>query len=60
MSNFEFIDYKVVDRVAEITMKRPPVNAINVELARDVIDGYYQARDDEGVGAVILTFCFQG
>lgn len=58
MSNFEFIEYKVADRVAEITMKRPPVNAINLDLARDVIDGYYKARDDEGVGAVILTSAY--
>jgi enoyl-CoA hydratase/carnithine racemase len=55
MSEFEFVDYEVVDRVAQITMNRPPVNAINFEMARNVIDAYYKARDDEGVGAVILT-----
>ena len=55
MPEFEFVEYKVVDRVAEITMNRPPVNAINFELARNVIDAYYKARDDKGVGAVILT-----
>ncbi len=55
MSEFKFVDYKVVDRVAEITMNRPPVNAINYEMARNVIDAYYKARDDEGVGAVILA-----
>jgi len=55
MSEFKFVDYKVVDRIAEITMNRPPVNAINLELAHNVIDAYRKARDDEGVGAVILT-----
>ena len=55
MSEFEFIDYKVVDRVAEITMNRPPVNAVNLDMAHDVINGYYKARDDDSVGAVILT-----
>jgi enoyl-CoA hydratase/carnithine racemase len=55
MSEFQFVDYNVVDRVAEITMNRPPVNAINYEMARNVIDAYYKARDDSGVGAVILT-----
>lgn len=55
MSEFQFVDYKIVDRVAEITMNRPPVNAINYEMAREVIDAYYKARDDKGVGAVILA-----
>jgi enoyl-CoA hydratase/carnithine racemase len=55
MSEFEFVDYRVVDRVAEITMNRPPVNAVNFEMARNVIDAYYKARDDTTVGAVILT-----
>jgi enoyl-CoA hydratase/carnithine racemase len=55
MSEFEFVDYRVKDRIAEITMNRPPVNAINFEMARNVIDAYYKARDDDGVGAVILT-----
>ena len=55
MSEFKFIDYQVKHRVAEITMNRPPVNAINYEMARNVIDAYYKARDDKGVGAIILT-----
>ena len=55
MSEFEFVDYQVVDRVAEITMNRPPVNAVNFELAHNVIDAYHKAREDREVGAVILT-----
>lgn len=55
MREFEFVEYQVVDRVAEIVMNRPPVNAINEVLARNVIDAFYRARDDKGVGAVILT-----
>jgi len=54
MPSFELIDYAVRDRVAEITMNRPPVNAITKELAREVIDAYGLARRDDGVGAVIL------
>ncbi len=55
MPDFQLIEYVVRDRVAEITMNRPPVNAINFELAREVIAAYHQARQDAGVGAVILT-----
>ena len=55
MSEFEFVDYTVVDRVAEITMNRPPVNAINFEMARNVIDAYYKAKNDDGVRAIILA-----
>jgi enoyl-CoA hydratase/carnithine racemase len=49
------VSYEVRDRVAEITMNRAPVNAISIELARGVIDAYRRAREDDSVGAVILT-----
>lgn len=55
MPDFELIAYVVRDRVAEVTMNRPPVNAINFELAREVIAAYHLARRDPEVGAVILT-----
>lgn len=51
----ELVSYEVRDRVAEITMNRAPVNAINIELARGVIDAYHRAREDDSVRAVILT-----
>lgn len=51
----ELVRYEVRDRVAEITMCRGPVNAINLELARAVIAAYRRARDDDEVRAVILT-----
>ena len=51
----EFVDYAVSEGVAEITMHREPVNAINMQLAREVIDAYKRAKEDEAVRAVILT-----
>lgn len=51
----ELVKYEVRDRVAEITMNRAPVNAIDLELARGVIDAYRRAREDDGARAVILT-----
>ncbi|MDP6343149.1 MAG: enoyl-CoA hydratase/isomerase family protein, partial [Alphaproteobacteria bacterium] len=58
MPNFETIDYAVRDRVAEITMRRAPVNAINHALIDDILAAYGLARDDGGVRAVILTSAF--
>lgn len=49
------VDYRAVDGVAEIVMNRAPVNAINHQLARDVIDAYKRAKDDASARAVILT-----
>lgn len=51
----ELVSYQVIDGVAEIRMNRAPVNAINLELARGVIDAYRRAREDRAAGAVILT-----
>ncbi len=55
MSDFELLDYQVTDRVAEITMKREPVNAINRQLTAEVNAAYRLARDDGEVRAIILT-----
>ncbi|MGE0422096.1 MAG: enoyl-CoA hydratase/isomerase family protein [Reyranellaceae bacterium] len=56
--SFETLDYVVRERVAEITMKRAPVNAINHALVDDLLAAYARARDDESVRAVILTSAF--
>jgi enoyl-CoA hydratase/carnithine racemase len=49
------VDYQVHEGIAEIIMNRPPVNAIDHRLAREVIDAYARARTDAAVRAVILT-----
>jgi enoyl-CoA hydratase len=51
----ELVEYRVADGVAEIVMNRAPVNAINMELARAVIDAYKRAKDDSAARVVILT-----
>lgn len=51
----EIVQYRVIEGVAEITMNRPPVNAINHQLAREVIDAYRRAKADDSARAVILT-----
>lgn len=49
------VGYSVADGVAQVTMNRPPVNAIDHGLARAVVDAYVRARKDESVRAVVLT-----
>jgi enoyl-CoA hydratase/carnithine racemase len=51
----KLVEYRAADGVLEIVMNRPPVNAINLQLAREVIDAYKRAKDDKSVRAVILT-----
>src|SRR6476620_2176936 len=55
---FKNLDYVVRDRIAEITLRRAPVNAIDHGLIEDLNDAYRQARADTGVRAVILTSAF--
>ena len=56
--NFDLLDYDIVDRVAEIRMRRAPVNALNHALVEEINAAYRAARDDNGVRAVILTSAF--
>ena len=55
MPSFDNLRYDVTDRVAEITMVREPVNAINWEMADELFAAYDAAKRDDDVGAVVLT-----
>ena len=55
---FKNLDYVVRDRVAEITLTRAPVNAIDHGLIEDLNNAYREAKADAGVRAVILTSAF--
>lgn len=63
MTKFRYVHYEVIDAVAEITIDRPPVNAINLDLIEEVVARMRQAGEDEKARAVILksahekTFC---
>lgn len=52
---FDHLHYVVRDRVAEISLDRPPVNALNLALIDELIAALETARDDAGVRAVIVT-----
>ena len=55
MPNYKRIRYEVRDRIAEVSMIREPVNAIDMLLAEEVVDAYTRVRRDPDVRAVILT-----
>ncbi|MBC8239683.1 MAG: enoyl-CoA hydratase/isomerase family protein [Alphaproteobacteria bacterium] len=58
--SFEHLEYRVVDRVAEISLNRPPVNALNLDLVNQIIAALGQARDDDEVRAVIIASALDG
>ena len=49
------IHYEIRDRVAEITIDRPPVNALSLDLIEGVIAAFRRAAADDRARAVLLT-----
>jgi enoyl-CoA hydratase len=53
---FECIKVEKKDRIARISIDRPKkLNALNVQTVLELITAFEDARDDAGVGVVILT-----
>lgn len=51
----DFVRYEVSNRVARITLARPPVNALGLAMIQAVVGALRQAAGDESVRAVVLT-----
>jgi enoyl-CoA hydratase len=49
------VTYAVTDRIARITLNRPPVNALTLEMTRGVVAALKRAAVDDAVRAVILA-----
>lgn len=66
MSGYTTILYEVKGSVCAITLNRPDkYNAINREMAAELLDAFCRVRDEEGVGVVVLAgqgkaFCTGG
>jgi enoyl-CoA hydratase len=52
---FSHLNYDVVDSIAEISLQRPPVNALNLEMIREIVDAVNRAAEDPKVRAVIFA-----
>ncbi|MGV6807008.1 MAG: enoyl-CoA hydratase/isomerase family protein [bacterium] len=56
MSNFQFLDYQVEDKVAIITLASPDeVNTLSVASVKEWIGAIELANADENVGAILFT-----
>lgn len=51
----QHVHYEIRDRVAEIELRREPVNAIDLELSRALNAALRRAKDDPAARAVIIT-----
>jgi enoyl-CoA hydratase len=60
MSGESELSYAVSEKVAEISLKRPPVNALSLPLLEALIEALRRASADEQVRAVILTSAVPG
>ena len=57
--SFRHLDYDVRDHVAEIAMRRDPVNAIDHALIEGIFGAYQLAKADPDVRAIIWTSAFE-
>ena len=55
MSGYEHIEYAVAERVATITLNRPPVNLIDEALTMEYFDALERADASEEVGVIVLN-----
>ena len=55
MTTGEDLRYDVSDQIAEISLARPPVNALSFSLIEQLVAALRRAATDENVGAVVLT-----
>ena len=55
MTTQEEVRYDVSDRIAEISLARPPVNALSLALLEQLIAALQRAAADETIRAVVLT-----
>ncbi len=55
MNSYQWLRVTVSDRVAEIALNRPPVNALNLELIEELNAALHDAGEDDAVGAVLVS-----
>ncbi|MBR0827266.1 enoyl-CoA hydratase/isomerase family protein [Bradyrhizobium manausense] len=51
----DIVSYELVGNVARITLARPPVNALSLEVIRSVVAGFRRAAADPGARVVVLA-----
>ena len=51
----ESVQVKIIDRVVEITINRPPANAINTDVSNAIYHALSQLQDDDDLRVGIIT-----
>jgi len=51
----EHVKYKVEERIAVVTVDRPPVNALNLQVQDEIEETFRELLALSDVGAVIIT-----
>jgi enoyl-CoA hydratase len=51
----QYVEYEMEDRIAVVTINRPPVNALNPQVEGEIKELFEELGNLEGVGAVIVT-----
>lgn len=54
-SSWEYLNYKIDDGIAVVTVDRPPVNALNLQLQDEIKEVFEELGRIKDVGAVIIT-----
>lgn len=55
MSAFQLLTVDIRDHIACVTMNRPPVNALNNKLAKELTGAFLDLKNDPEVRAVVIT-----
>lgn len=52
---FQTLKIDIADHIAVVTLNRPPVNALNVQMRNDLIEAFDNLSDIDEVRAIVLT-----
>jgi enoyl-CoA hydratase len=55
VTSFSHLNYQIVDAIAEISLQRAPVNALSLEMIRELVTALNCAAEDSKVRAVIIS-----
>jgi enoyl-CoA hydratase/carnithine racemase len=55
VAGFQLLTIDIKEHVACVTLNRPPVNALNIELAKELTSAFLQLKNDTEVRAVVIT-----
>ena len=56
MTAYNTLRYEVADKILTLTLNRPDqLNAFTVEMARELVNAFQRASEDDDVGAIVVT-----